>query len=165
MRKLFTLIIFSCLFVTVCKSQDEKFKALYLYNITKFIEWPTQAGPFIIKVLGESPVTTLYKSEFGQRTVNSQSVEIINANSTAELNNAQIIYIPSSQSASIPSVVAKVAGKPVLIITDQSGATSKGASISFVMSGKLTIQISRRNIESHGLKVNTQLIELGIDVD
>lgn len=165
MKKIFTIIIISCLFVSVCKSQDEKFKALYLYNITKFIEWPTQAGPFIIKVLGESPVSTIYKAEFGQRTVNAQSVEIISSGSVAELNNAQIIYIPASHSASIPAVIAKVAGRPVLVITDLPGSTSKGASISFVSNGKLNIQISRRNIESHGLKVNTQLIELGIDVD
>ena len=58
MRKSTFLILVLVAACLTAKAQDEKFKALFMYNFTKYIEWPQskQTGDFVIGVVGGSPI-------------------------------------------------------------------------------------------------------------
>jgi hypothetical protein len=37
-------------------AQDEKLKAVFVYNFTRYLDWPQKSGNFVILVLGRSPI-------------------------------------------------------------------------------------------------------------
>ena len=59
-RKAVVLSVLLCLLGTVARGQNERFKALFLYNFTRYLEWPTsgQQDDFVILVAGKNAKIT-----------------------------------------------------------------------------------------------------------
>lgn len=149
-------------------SQNEKFKALFMYNFTKYIEWPSsqRSGDFIIGVLGSSILSDELKTIAGKQKVGSQNIVVKVFNTVENIENCHIIYIPPSKSSQLSSVLSKISGKNTLVITDKDGLANQGAGINYVLDGdKLKYEVSKNNIEKKGLIVSSSLLALGIVVN
>ncbi|HON18513.1 MAG TPA: YfiR family protein [Salinivirgaceae bacterium] len=150
-------------------SQNEKFKALFIYNFTKYIEWPADfsTGEFIIGVLGNSPIITELETISDKRKVGNQTIVIQQYNSVGDIRKCHILYLPSGKSASLQEVLQKLApSTPTLVITDSPGLASKGAAINFVLKGNhQEFEINTAALETSKLKVNNTLLTLGTVVN
>jgi hypothetical protein len=165
--KLFMLLCFCASSLSI-HAQNEKFKALYMYNFTKYIEWPgsQKNGDFIIGILGNSSITTELRVIAEKKTVGSQPIVVKVYNTVDQIDHCHILFIPSGKSALISAVIAKTAGKNTLIICEKNGMATQGAGINYVMDGdKLKYEISKNNIKRNGLLVNSSLLTLGVVVD
>lgn len=145
-----------------------KIKAIYIYNFTKYIEWPQnyRQGKFVIGILGSNPflLNELNKMA-GSKMVGNQKIEIKNISNITEAVQAHIVYILSEHSAQINDLVNKVNGKSILIVGDKPGMTKQGAGINFViLENKQKIELNKSNIEKYSLKVASTLIEMAIQV-
>ena len=145
---------------------NAKIKAIYIYNFTKYIEWPDnyKQGNFVIGVLGNnaSLINELNKMATS-KTVGSQRLEIKNiTNADAACH---IIYLLSGNATQLAELVDKIKNKSTLIITDKAGLAAKGAGINFVVQeNKQKIELNKSNIEKYKLKVASSLVELAIQV-
>ncbi len=163
------LLLITCLmwtFIGKCFSQDEKFKALFIYNFTKYIEWPSiPSNDFKIAVLGN---TTLLKELEGvalKMKVGQHPIVVTSANTSADINDCQIVFISQNKIAQLTNTVTLAKIKNILVITDSPNSSEHGSAINFVSkNGSLKFEISKSNIESEGLKVNSSLLLLGIEV-
>jgi hypothetical protein len=168
MKKIRLILIISAMFFFATSyGQNEKFKALFMYNFTKYIEWPASIhqGDFVIGVLGNSTLTKELDVIAGKQKVGSQNIVVKTFASVDAIENCQIIFIPSGKSALIGAVILKLKGKPTLVITDRNGMALQGAGINFVSDGdKLKYEINKSTIEKEGLFVSKALLSLGIAV-
>mgnify|MGYP001799560797 CR=1 FL=1 len=59
-------------------AQDYKFHSIFMYNFTKYIQWPAsyQSGEFIIGVLGTSPITEHLTNMAKVKSAGAQQFEI-----------------------------------------------------------------------------------------
>jgi hypothetical protein len=166
MRKIFILFsIFFILGVSAMHAQNEKFKALYIYNFTKYLEWPDSfnEGNFVIAVLGNSPIVDELIIIAAKRKIGFQPIVVEKINSVSEVDNAHILFIPPGKSNQIASAVNQLKDKPTMIITDKSGSIGSGACINFIVqSGKQKFEISKDNILARDIKVGSDLLSLGI---
>ena len=113
-------------------------KAIYIYNFTKYIEWPEnyKEGNFVVGVLGTNvPLINELNKMAVSKTVGSQKFEIINVASISDVAKCHIIYILSDNSSQLNDVIGKVKGKSALIVTDKVGLATKGAGINFIIDG------------------------------
>jgi hypothetical protein len=157
------LCIAALVLFSISYGQNEKFKALFIYNFTNYIDWPGgQGGSFVITVVGESPIISELETISKIKKVSGASIEVKKVNSVAEIGKANIVFIPSSKKKMLSDVGVVLAGKPVLIISD--GASSDFG-INFIeVNQKQLFQISKNNIEAHKLNVSASLLSLGIVV-
>jgi len=154
------LIIFSM--TDRIKAQDEKFKAIFIYNFTRYINWPVKTDEFVVTILGNDPIKGEMESIAAKKMVGNEKIRVISINSISELGNCQIVYIARNKSDLLTQVALKAKEFNILIITDKSNACSLGAGINFVSSGgKLTFEISKQNIENCNLQINSALLSLG----
>lgn len=167
MKKPFLLILFLILLkANFAMAQDEKFKALFLYNYAKGIEWPNVSGDFVIGVLGTSPIIDELDIIAQKKKVGTQTIIIKKFSSLTGAEDCNIFYLPANKSANLSSLIDKVKGKGTLIVTDSPGSIKKGSCINFfVANDKLSYEISKNNIEKQGLKVTTNLLSLGVKVN
>jgi hypothetical protein len=168
MKKLLLLLGFYMLGMHVCHAQSEKFKALFMYNFTKYIEWPAtvRQGDFIIAVLGNSPMTKELEIIAGKQKVGAQNILVKTFNSIDDINYCHILYVPTSKSSSIAQIIEKLSGKSILIITDKEGLATQGACINYVSDGdRIKYELNKKNIEKRGMIVNSALVTLGILVN
>jgi hypothetical protein len=148
---------------TTLHAQDEKFKAIFIYNFTKYVSWPVKQGNFTIVILGNDAITPALEDIASKKTVGTTQIEVRNARTPADIGNCHILYIPPGKSDMLPQVTSKAKENGILVVTEKQDACSQGSCINFVNSGgKITFEISRPNIENNGLKVSGDLVHLGI---
>ena len=143
-------------------------KAIYIYNFTKYIEWPAESkqGNFVVGILGISPImiSELSKAvEKNNSKPESRKIEIINLSSADDVTKCHIVYILPDNSAQLADVVNKIKSKSTLIVTEKPGMTKQGAGINFVIKDdKLQFELNKPTIENHNMKVASGLEALAV---
>jgi len=146
---------------------NSKFKAIFIYNFTKYIEWPKtyRNGDFVIGVIGKSPLyQELVKMAMTKKVAN-QPLKIIRYNSIKDLHKCHILYISKGDSFEIGEVIKQIKSNSTLIITEKSGLADQGAGINFVVkNNRLKFELNKNNVEKHKLKISSNLEALAIIV-
>jgi len=155
-----TVLKFSSLF-----AQSEKYQALFIYNFTKYIEWPINNNKeFVIGVYGNSNIIAELEKVAANKKVGSQNIVVKSFSEAQEIISCNIVYIPANRNSKLDEVLAN-AKDNTLIVTDKKGAAKEGADINFVIvEGKQKFEINSNNISKSGLKIDPNLLNLGINV-
>ena len=168
MKKSFILLfLFSIIMSQSMFAQTEKYQALFMYNFTKYIEWPSEASSdeFIIGVVGNSSIISQLKSLAENKLVGNKKIVIHQYSNVENIRNCQIMFVSANKTSKMDQILTKISGQSTLIVTSKNGAIMKGSCINFVIKdGKQKFEISTKNINKKGLKVNTVLVNLGISV-
>ena len=145
------------------EAQEEKFKAIFIYNFTKYINWPPNTGNFVINILGNDAIINEIEGIASKKTVGNTQIETKRVNSTAEIANCQILFITAGKMDMLAEAFLVAKRKKILLITEKPNAIKNGSCINFVIrDGKLTFEISKSNIELCGLEVSSDLLKMGI---
>jgi len=135
-----------------------KLEAIYLYNFTKYINFPSSSDGYTIGVLQEKGVANELKSNLQSKG----GVNVKTISSLDEANDCHIIYVPRSESSQLSGLVSTLDNAEVLIVTEEDLA-NEGAPISFVVEGsKLRFKINKLALEQTGLKSSSSLLNLAI---
>jgi hypothetical protein len=144
------------------KAQDEKLKAIFIYNFVKYINWPEQAGNFVILVLGNSAIIGEIEGVSAKKKAANKTIEVKRVNTPGEISQGHILFIPAAKTDLLAEVVPVAKSKNLLIITEKPNACKNGSGINFTSSnGKITFEVSKTNIVSCGLAVSNDLLTLG----
>ena len=74
-----------------------------------------------------------------------------------------MVFVPSSERGLLPNVVANTRGKHVVVVSDENGGISQGASFNFIEAGgKTQFEVSPSTLENHGIKISSSLLSLGV---
>jgi len=150
-------------------ASNTKIKATFLYNFTKYIDWPEKykEGNFVIGVLGTSTFYNDLTTLLSTKTVGNQKFEIksyTNVESVAGV--CHILFVPIENSAMLPDILKKMKGKSTLIVTEKSGLAKQGSAINFVVeNNKQRFELNKSNIEKYNLKVSSTLEALAVKVE
>jgi hypothetical protein len=164
MRKLLCLVFFSVL-VTSLQAQDYKYQSLFVYNFTKYIQWPAngQSADFVIGVLGHSPMVGELEKVSANKTVGIRKIVIRKLATVAEGETCQMVFIPLGSSNKLDAALEAFRNKPILLITEKDGLGKQGSGINFVISeGKMRFELNQAATQGAALKVSSQLASLAI---
>lgn len=148
---------------------NAKIKAVFIYNFTKYIEWPSEhkGGEFTIAILGRNKALYDELNKMSQiKKIANQTFSIVSYNSVSEIKVPHILYIPSDSTEELAKAVEKLRGKSTLIVTEKPGMARKGAGINFVIIGnRQKFELNKSNVEKHNLKVASTLENLAVLVN
>lgn len=148
---------------------NARIKAMFLYNFTKYIEWPAtyKEGNFVIGILGNNASLLAELNKMAsQKMAGNQKLEIRNLASVDGASKCHIVYIQPDKGSDLPEVLTKVKGKSALVITEKPGLAKQGAAINFVVQeNKQKFELNKSNAEKYNLKVSSNLASLAIVVD
>jgi hypothetical protein len=139
--------------------------AAMLYNFIKYVQWPneTEAGDFVVGVIGEEKVFGTLKQWYDGKPKGTKKYVIRQLASSAEAGDCQVVYVGKSKSREFENIKTSIAGKSVLTITDGNGLGQKGSCINFkVIDGKLKFELNQAVVTSSNLKVSGQLTSMAI---
>ena len=148
---------------------NAKIKAVFLYNFTRYFEWPVKKkeGNFVIYVIGKNDnLITELKGLSGKKKVGTQDIEIKNSATFDPNISSQIIYVLNDVPKAIGEVASKLKNKGALVVSETPGACKQGSSINFVViDNKLKFEYHKNNAVKSGLKTNDDFKALAINVD
>ena len=149
---------------TGISSQDDKYKAMHIYNFTKQVEWPASKGDFVMCVLGKTEVMSQLKAITNGKTVNGKPIKVVGVNNVGDIPNCQILYVPTSETSNLKSAIEKVGKAATLIVSNCQGALENGSCINLVeIDEKIKYEASKANIENRGLKANLYLLNNAVN--
>lgn len=169
-RKLFVLVVLAGLFLAGTGNYDTnaKIKAVYIFNFTKYIEWPKEyrESDFIIGVLGDSPLFTELEGMAESKKVFGQKIEVRKFKSASEIDKCHMLYVARDVADPINSVIGKVKDYSTLLITDKEGLAKQGSAINFVvLQNRQKFELNQSNALKYNLKVSNSLEALAIIVN
>ena len=150
-------------------NSNSKIKATFIYNFTKYIDWPEKykEGNFVIGVLGTTPFYNDLTALLTKKSVGKQIFEIKSFTSSESITGVcHILFITSENSGQLPDVLKKLKGKSTLVVTEKSGLAKQGSGINFVVdNNKQRFELNKTNIEKYNMKVSSALASLAISVE
>lgn len=166
MRKImFCILTIIFMVSTSIMAQDKKFHSVFIYNFTKYIEWPSNYtnGEFIIGVLGNSDITANLEQMANIKTVGNQKMVVKVFNSVDEIGKCNMLFIPINQSDQIDNVKSRLLNSATLIISEKNGLGKRGSGINFIVeNGRWRFELNRSVVENQNLKVSSELDKLAI---
>jgi len=162
-----SLIAFGFFFSAKAQIGDYKSHTVYIYNFTKYIQWPAtyQTSDFVIGVYGISPITSQLRAATANKTVGTQRIVVKQYNNLAAIDNPHILFIPNLQSKNLDAIKKKLEGKSALLVSEKNGLAKLGSHINFILrDGKWKIEMNGAEVEAAGMKVSAQLSRIAIPV-
>ena len=144
-------------------------KAAYIYRFARFVEWPSDAPGRIaptltVCALGKSPFGDALNSIAG-KTVGGRRVAVIYISRIEELEACDILFISVSERAKLGHILASVASRPILTISDIKRFVTAGGMIGFVsVNDRVRFEINQRAAQRSGMRISAQLLKLATTV-
>ena len=141
-------------------------KAAFLYNFTKFVEWPPEAfsarsSQLRVCVLGDNPFGNVLDSVLQGEEAQGRRLSLLRVDVLHNPSLCHVLFISRSERERIPAILAAVQGSPVLAVGEADGFLENGGTINFkVQEGKVRFEINTRAAERGGLKMSSKLLRL-----
>ncbi|MBL6445058.1 YfiR family protein [Fulvivirga sp. 29W222] len=164
-RYLLAALLVAASIQSYSQATDDQVKTVFVFNFTRYIQWPTNESNFTIGILGDdTALEKAFQDMASKKSTSGKKIIIKSFASASETNNCNILYIPKDQSSQFSRVKSQDL-KNVLIITEKAGLGRQGSGINFIeVNGKMRFEINKGEIERAGLKVSSQLLGLANEV-
>ena len=137
---------------------NSKIKAVFLYNFTRYFEWPDKkkTDNFVIYVVGKNDnLITELKNLAKSKKVGNQPIEIQNSDSYEPATRSHIVYFLPEAGRALGDASSRNRNKGVLMVAETPGACRSGASINFIIvDNKLKFEYNKGTAIKSGLKTN-----------
>lgn len=148
-----------------------KLKSAFLYNFTKFVEWPTDrfandADPIVIGVFADDATQAEIAATVLHRHVNGRAVEVLPIVTATDLQRAHILFVSRDEEPRYLSLRRHAQLDAVLTIGDHEDCRAHGGAICFTRQGdKLRFEINMDTAEHLRLRISSQLQKLAVVVN
>lgn len=151
-------------------TKEYQVKAAFLYNFTKFVEWPADRfaetqRPIVIGLLGRDPFDGELARIVEGRKINGRDIVIRLVASEVEMLSADLIFVSVGQESHLRGLVGTLPQAGILTVGESPEFAAAGGMITFVLErDKVRFQINQAASEQAGLKINAQLLKLATTV-
>lgn len=154
--------------VAAQEASASQVKAAFLYNFTKFVEWPSSA--FIVNpdtitlgILEREPLAPALEALQGKE-VQGRKLVVKRCRHHEELKKCQIFFASAAGNPGLVEIMAALKGLPILTVTDEVDDFARlGGMINLTrLDDKIRFHIDVNNAERSGLQISSQLLKLAI---
>jgi hypothetical protein len=149
-------------------SKENQLKAAFLYNFTKFVEWPARRfadenSPIVIGLLGRNPFEGELATIVHGRTVNGRPIQVKLIHTADEVSAVHLLFVPAGEESLLPAAAwQKVA---IVAVGESERFAAQGGTIVFTRErDKLRFEINMTAAERDGLRISSQLQKLAAAV-
>jgi hypothetical protein len=137
---------------------ETKVKAEYIFNFTKFIDWPiSETETLHICIIGNEQIVDFLR-DLAKRESKGHLLQIWSETDQSKICN--ILFIDRNN-PDLSRLLQETKGKSVLSVSDADNFTHQGGSIGFYNEdGQIKLEINLVEIRNAQLKINALLIEV-----
>jgi hypothetical protein len=172
MRKLLNILLiilgFSLLISAICgqTTDENQFKAGFLYNLAKFVEWPPEAfkssdDPILCCMLGDGPYERKLEQIKNPQFVEKRRFVFQHVVNVAQLSGCPILFVKPSELKRWTTLASEFKSRSILTVGEADEFITAGGILRFsVDSGKVRIQINADEAKRINLRINSRLLNL-----
>ncbi len=141
-------------------------KATFVYNFTKFTEWPSNAfasatAPIVIGIVGQDPFGGTIDAIVRDEVVRERKLVVKRLRADDDLQSCHVLFISRSEKDRLPAVLNQLKGRPVLIVGDMNDFAEQGGMVNLkIANNNVKLEINQAAAEKAGLQISAKLLKL-----
>ena len=145
------------------------YKADFIIKVMDYVTWPEgkdtdSEGTVIIGVIGESQLTPKLEELAAKKTDEGIKTTIEIKSLEDDLNDCQIVFLPTKNKTNLAKILKKAQNSPVLTISDCDYFGRYGVMINFYKESnkkaKIKFEVNTMTLKFVGLKMSSKLLKL-----
>lgn len=158
------LLLFHAGTLAAQRAEEYQVKAAYLYNFSKFLEWPETAfnnhsDPFIVAILGRDPFGNHLAEIVSGETAFGRPIQIKHYASLSQLGACHILYI--NLPGQSDEALSALKGQSVLTVSDDPDFCRYGGIVRFFQENEtIRLEISPTSAKNANLNVSSKLLRV-----
>jgi hypothetical protein len=143
---------------------ESQVQAVFLYNFSRFVEWPSQAftapsDPFVIGILGTDPFGARLDEAVRNEQINGHPLAVRRFHSVDEVGNCQILFVDRSESPHLGQILSALDHRSTLTVSQADGAAQRGVMIQFATeNNRVRLRINVESARASGLTISSKLL-------
>jgi hypothetical protein len=149
---------------------EQALKAAFLYNFTKFIDWPESAfpgrsTPFKVCVLADDAFRREVEGILRNEQVRGRPIQVRLPETSDDLKTCHLVYFGADEAERFVKRLPALRKAPVLTVGEGPRFLEHGGLIAFLLvSDRVRFDISKRGAEAAGLSVSSKLLRVARNV-
>jgi hypothetical protein len=136
-------------------------KAAFVFNLTKYVEWPQPNQELIVGINDDSPTAETLKKVLDGRNSESRPIRVLLFPSDAQLEQCNILYVGHSSPKKWRALLERVRKKSILTVGDSDSFAQDGGIVGLVTTGDhVQIQVNLVAAAEAHLKISSRLLNL-----
>jgi len=147
-------------------SAEYSVKLAFLYNFTKFVEWPAEAypspeAPLNICLVGQDPFGYETEHALRSRTVGNHPVALLKFKPGQNLKGCHIVFVSADSGRRSMSIVADLRSSDTLTVGDSQDFAGNGGMIGFMVEeNKVRFEVNLEATKKTHLRISSKLLAL-----
>jgi len=148
------------------ESVEYPVKLAFLYNFTKFVDWPPNSyhspdTPLVICIVGHDPFSPDIEGELRSRTVGSHPIEVRTLRPSDIMSVCHMVFVPATEKDDAARIVSILNGSSTLTVGESEGFAVRGGIINLMAEGnKLHFEVNLLAADRAGLKISAKMLAL-----
>jgi hypothetical protein len=142
-------------------------EAVYLFDFGKFVRWPAGAaeGPLRICVAGPETFANGLQTLVSGESIEGRALAIRRIVRAEDTDGCAVLFIDAMEKDREAELLAAVAGKPILTVSDCPDFVVRGGMIQFVlMSKRVRFTVNLKAANQSNLDVSSELLKVAVRV-
>jgi hypothetical protein len=144
--------------------QDERaVRAAFVFNLTKYVSWPTRRDRLVIGVVGAGDVGQVLKQVLDGKVSDGRRITVVIHMPDSDLGNCDLLYVAGLPPTTVRSILNRAAGRAVLTVGDSDQFVRAGGMVGLVRSGdQIEIEVNLPALRSRNLDMSSRLLKLAL---
>lgn len=157
--------------VTAQVTREYDLKAVFLYNLASFVEWPSSAfagpdAPFVIGVLGDDPFGPVLDQVLANEYVGTRRIVPRRFRRNEDFAQCHVLFVSASEKHRLRDVWRRLGSRPVLTVGEGAGFVEEGGMVAFGLKGQhLILYVNPPAARTADLVISSKLLEVAEVVD
>lgn len=146
------------------RPSEYQVKAAFLFNFTKFVEWPAKAfpdssAPLIIGIIGDDPFGDALPQMIQGETARGRQIKIQRFKENEDWRGCHVLFLSRSAADQTDRILQQLQRLSVLTVGETEDFARQGGMIGFTIVDKsIRFDVNLRAIEVTELKVSSRLL-------
>jgi hypothetical protein len=144
-------------------ANEYEVKAAFLFNFTRFVDWPTSpgSGPFCIGIEGADPFGGALEEVVKGRSAGGHTIAVKHFNAGEEPAACEIVFISGADAKKMRAALGRLQHAAVLTVGEGPGFCQSGGVIAFeVEENKVRLDINPEAAQRARLQISSKLLSL-----
>lgn len=146
---------------------EYQLKAIYIQHLPAFVTWPEthREGPFIIGVLGDTPIYQHLVTNLASHKIDERPVEIRKWTAIDQIEPVHLLVVSEEFRRWTSQALNSVKDQPTLTVGDYSDFAQRGGIVAFrVFQDRIGLIINRRAANEANLALSAKLLAVATTV-
>jgi len=164
-------LIVACVFFGTASNvsaglRESKLLAGFLYNFTKYIQWPaekfeSEKSPFFLCIVDQDSFISILEKTLNGKKVHGRKVIIQSSKSIGNLNSCHLVFISSGEQEVVDAVVKSLTGAGVLTVGRLDKTSNSKVIINLIKyKNKFKFSVNTNKADQVNLQISSRLLKL-----